>query len=129
MNIAVAAEGQTPQSRPADRFARAPWFLLFSGEGTFLEAVNTAAGEHGAAAAAVGLLAGRGVGVVLAPRLGPNAVSALAAANMKAYLSEGATAEDGVRIYLSGKAGSLDRPAENRDRKESSELKGEKDRV
>jgi predicted Fe-Mo cluster-binding NifX family protein len=107
MNIAVAAEGQTPQSRPADRFARAPVFLLFSGDGTFLEALNTAAGEHGAAAAAVGLLARKNVGVVLAPRLGPNAVSALAAANVKAYLSEGETAEDCVNLFLSGKANAL----------------------
>lgn len=104
MMIAVAADGQEPQSRPADRFARAPWFLLFNGDGTFLEAVNMVAGEHGAAAAAVGLLARRGVGVVLAPRLGPNAVSAIAAANMKAYLSEGATAADCVALYLSGEA-------------------------
>jgi len=108
MNIAVASEGQAPQSRPADRFARAPWFLIFNREGNFLEAVNILPGEHGAAAAAVGLLARREVGVFLAPRLGPNAVSAIAAANMKAYLSEGATAEDCVRLYLSGKARILD---------------------
>ncbi len=108
MMIAVAADGQDPQSRPADRFARAPVFLLFDGDGTFLEAVSMLAGEHGAAAAAVGLLARKGVSVVLAPRLGPNAVSALAAANMKAYLSEGATAADCVARYLSGEARALD---------------------
>ena len=39
------------------------------------------------------------------PRLGPNAVSALAVANMKTYLSEGATAADCVARYLSGEAG------------------------
>ena len=61
----------------------------------------------GAAAAAVGLLARKEVGVVLAPRLGPNAVSALAAANMKAYLSEGATAADCAARYLSGEAKAL----------------------
>ena len=108
MKIAVAAEGQEPQSSPADRFARAPWFLVFDGDGTFLEAVNMTAGPHGAAGTAVGLLAGRGVGVVLAPRLGPNAVSALAAADMKAYLSEGATAVDCVARYLSGQAKPLE---------------------
>ena len=108
MMIAVAADGQEPQSRPADRFARAPWFLLFNGDGTFLEAVNMLAGEHGAAAAAVGLLARKGAAIVLAPRLGPNAVSALAAANMKAYLSEGATAAGCVARYLSGEARLLD---------------------
>lgn len=107
MIIAVAADGQEPQSRPADRFARAPWFLLFNGDGTFLEAVNMVAGEHGAAAAAVGLLARKKVGVVLVPRLGPNAVSALAAANMKTYLSEGATAADCAARYLSGEAKAL----------------------
>ena len=107
MKIAVAAEGQTPQSRPADRFARAPWFLLFDGEGVFLKAASMVAGEHGAAAAAVGLLSREGVSVVIAPRLGPNAVSALAAANMKAYLSEGAMVEDCVKLYLSGKASPL----------------------
>ena len=36
------------------------------------------------------------------------AVSALAAANMKAYLSEGATAADCVARYLSGEARVLD---------------------
>ena len=108
MKIGVAAEGHEPQSRPADRFARAPWFLLFDGDGTFLEAVNMVAGEHGAAAAAVGLLARKEVGVVLAPRLGPNAVSALAAAGMKAYLSEGATGADCVTRYLSGQAKPLE---------------------
>jgi len=108
MNIAVAAEGPSPQARPSDRFARAPWFLLFRSDGTFLEAVSSKAGEHGAAAAAVSLLAQKDVGAVLAPRLGPNAVSALAAANLKAYLSEGETAEEGVRLFLAGKAKVLD---------------------
>ena len=108
MKIAVAAEGQEPQSSPADRFARAPWFLVFDGDGTFLEAVNMVAGEHGAAAAAVGLLANRGVGMLIAPRLGPNAVSALATAGMKAYLSEGVTAADCVTRYLSGQAKPLE---------------------
>jgi predicted Fe-Mo cluster-binding NifX family protein len=104
MKIAVAAEGQVPQSKPADRFARAPWFLVFDGEGHFLEAVGMTAGEHGAAAAAVGLLVRKGVSVVMAPRLGPNAVSALAAAEMKAYASENATAEGCVADFISGKA-------------------------
>lgn len=104
MKISVAAEGREPQSKPADRFARAPWFLLFDGDGTFLEAASLVQGEHGAAAAAVGMLASKEVGVVLAPRLGPNAVSALAAANMKAYLSEGATAAECVTHFLSGEA-------------------------
>ena len=108
MKIAVAAEGQEPQSSPAGRFARAPWFLVFDGDGTFLESVNMVAGEHGAAAAAVALLARKEVGVVLAPRLGPNAVSALAAAGMKAYLSEGATGADCVTRYLSGQAKPLE---------------------
>ena len=108
MKIAVAAEGQEPQSSPADRFARAPWFVVFDGDGTFLEAVNMVAGEHGAAAAAVALLARKEVGVVLAPRLGPNAVAALAAAGMKAYLSEGATGADCVTRYLSGQAKPLE---------------------
>jgi Uncharacterized conserved protein len=102
--IAVAADGQEPQSRPADRFARAPWFLLFNGDGTFHEAVNMVAGEHGAAAAAWGCSRARKSASSWTPRLGPNAVSALAAANMKAYLSEGATAADCVALYLSGEA-------------------------
>lgn len=104
MRIAVASGGQGPQSSPADRFARAPWFLIFEENGNFLEAVSLSQGEHGAAAAAVGFLAEKQVGVVLAPRLGPNAVTALVAAGMKAYLSEGATAEESVKRFLSGEA-------------------------
>ncbi|ACZ18632.1 NifB/NifX family molybdenum-iron cluster-binding protein [Thermanaerovibrio acidaminovorans] len=106
--IAVAAEGREPSARPAERFARAPWFLIFDPSGSFVQAMDLAVGEHGAAAAAVGLLSAKGVSVVLAPRLGPNAASALKAANMRAYLAEGATAADCVARYLSGEAIPLD---------------------
>ncbi|EHM09214.1 hypothetical protein TheveDRAFT_0025 [Thermanaerovibrio velox DSM 12556] len=102
MTIAVAAEGNTGDSKTSDRFARSPWFLLFSEDGRFLKALKTDPSEHGAAAMAVGLLAENGVQVVLAPQLGPNAVTALRQGDIKAYACSAATAQEAVKLYLSG---------------------------
>ena len=39
-NIAVASSGKVPDSPVADRMGRAPFYLVFSREGTFLKAVE-----------------------------------------------------------------------------------------
>ncbi|MCX7827754.1 MAG: hypothetical protein N2315_00895 [Thermanaerothrix sp.] len=108
MTIAVAAEGNTPDSQPCQRFARAPWFLIFRDDGAFEGALKTDPVEHGAAASAVELLSRNGVKTVLAPQLGPNAQGALRQAGIKAYSSKAPSAAEAVALYLSGGAESLD---------------------
>lgn len=106
--IGIASAGKDEASMVADRFARAPWFIIADGEGNILEAVENNAGseQHGAASKALMALSGRRVSVVLAPRLGPNAMGFMKQANMEAYCAEGLS----VRAAIDGyRAGSLEK--------------------
>ena len=71
-----------------ERFGRAHWFLVVDDEtGEMIETLeNTARTEaSGAGGKAAQLLADKGVGVVVAPEVGPKGLSALTAFGIKAY--------------------------------------------
>ena len=106
--IGVASAGKDETSRVADRFARAPWFVIADEAGNILEAVENDAGaeQHGAASKALMTLSGKKVSVVLAPRLGPNALGFMKQANMAAFCAEGLTVREALDGY---KAGSLEK--------------------
>lgn len=66
-------------------FGRAKSFALYDhADGSYVILGNEGAdSEHGAGTGAAAFLAGKGVGVVIAPELGPKAASALASAKIR----------------------------------------------
>ena len=106
MKIAVASKGEGLKARIDDRFGRAEYFVIVdlkNMEATTIE--NTAKDEaSGAGGKAVRLLANEGVEVLVAPELGPKAVTAIKAFEMKAYKkSDFEIVEEAVKGYQDGK--------------------------
>ena len=102
IRIGIAASGKEETSQIAERFARAPFFIIADEEGKILESfANDAPGEeHGAASKAMMALSRRGVSVILVPRLGPNALGFVKQASMTAFSASGLSvleALDGFR--------------------------------
>jgi len=65
-------------------FGRAKCYLIADGASREIVANSGIGAEHGAGTGAAALLAERGVGMVLAPELGPKAAAALASAGISA---------------------------------------------
>ncbi|NCB17469.1 MAG: dinitrogenase iron-molybdenum cofactor biosynthesis protein [Synergistales bacterium] len=103
IRIAVAASGKEETSGVADRFARAPFFILADAEGKVIEAMENDAGaeQHGAASKALMTLSQKSVTVLLVPRMGPNALGFLKQANMDAFCAEGLTVREALDRYKS----------------------------
>ncbi|HPF85186.1 hypothetical protein SDC9_57933 [bioreactor metagenome] len=103
IRIAVAASGKEETSQVADRFARAPFFIIADEEGKILEAFENDAGaeQHGAASKALMTLSQKQVSVLLAPRMGPNALGFIRQANMDAFCAEGMTVREALDKYKS----------------------------
>mgnify|MGYP000859101096 FL=1 len=103
IRIGVAASGKDETSQVADRFARAPFFIIADGEGKVIEAIQNDAGaeQHGAASRALMTLSQKKVSVLLVPRMGPNALGFIGQANMDAFCAEGLTVREALDKYKS----------------------------
>ena len=101
--IGIPSTGMDETSSVADRFARAPYFIVADGEGKILETVENKAGDeqHGAASKALMTLSEKGVNVLLVPRIGPNALGFVKQANMEVYSAEGLTVREALDKYTS----------------------------
>lgn len=105
MKIAVASKGEGLKARIDDRFGRADYFVIVDLKDmaeTTIE--NTAKNEaSGAGGRAVRLLANEGVQAIVVPELGPKAVTAIKAFEMKVYKKAGfEVVEDAVKGYQEG---------------------------
>ena len=78
MKIAIAAEGSDIESEVSMKGGRAPFYLIFE-EGKLLEALKNpfVAGSGGAGFSIAYLMAEKGVGLVIAGKIGKNMVDAL----------------------------------------------------
>lgn len=106
MKIAICAKEGHKDSVVADRLARAEYFIIYDHEALTFEAVeNSAVRESsGAGGKAVKLLFDYGVEVVLGPEVGPKALDALDAFEMKAFHFNGAkTVKDAIYLYFENK--------------------------
>ena len=85
MLTALAAEGPTLDAVPAERFGRAPYFVLVE-DGNLVEAIpnQEAQGSSGVGGRVVMQLVQKGVRRVVAPQFGPKAQTALDAAGIEA---------------------------------------------
>ena len=102
--IGIPSLGSGDTSGVADRFARAPWFIIAEEGGAIAEAFeNDGADEaHGAASKALMALSKKDVSVLLVPRLGPNALAFAKQAGMTAFCAEGLTVRAALEKYAQG---------------------------
>lgn len=79
MKIAIAADDGAGKGMVSDRGGRAPHYLLYDAEGSFLESLANpfAIGGGGAGFAVAKMLADKGVGVLVAGTIGENMTGAL----------------------------------------------------
>jgi predicted Fe-Mo cluster-binding NifX family protein len=106
MKIAIPSKGNTLDSVPDDRFGRAPYFAVIdTGSRVFTSIENTAADATGGVGPqAVGRLSREGVEVVIAGRVGGNALAALKEAGIQVVEQEmTGTVRDICRKFASGR--------------------------
>lgn len=103
MKIAICASNNNPESLVAGRFARAPFFGIYDSELLEFSFVNNAAKEEGsgAGAVAVKILSDLEVEIVLVPELGPKAIDALKAFEIKSFqYKQGKTVREALYSYF-----------------------------
>ena len=102
--IAVAAEGKTPAARVSGVAARSPYFLIFDGEGKFLEAVENPfkTAKGGAGTSVVPFLAQKGAGMIVAGEFGKNMIQAMEGKGMS-YLEYRGGVEEALQKALEKK--------------------------
>ncbi len=106
MKIAVASKGEGLKSEIDNMFGRSEYFVIVDLENMEVKSIeNTAKNEsNGAGGKAVKLLSNEGVEIIVAPELGPKAVTAVEAFKIKAYKKDSfKTVEEAVNAYKDGK--------------------------
>ena len=106
MKIAICASDSNTESLVADRFARSDYFAVYNSEDlqfTFFD--NPAKNEgSGAGGKAVKVLGDLDVEIVLVPELGPKAIDALKAFEIKSFqYKQGETVRDALYSYFEKK--------------------------
>jgi predicted Fe-Mo cluster-binding NifX family protein len=99
--IAVAAEGQTATAAVGSEAARSSFFLIFDGDGKFVEAINNPHQKtrSGASPLVVNFLTQQGVNVFISQAFGEKMVGALKAKGIAHFQVKG-SADDAVKRYL-----------------------------
>lgn len=102
MKVAIPSMGKELSNQADERFGRAAYYIIYDVATKSFESVdNTAKDEvSGAGGSAVRLLDKEGVKVVLVPEVGPKALAAFKAFEMKAFTYEkGTSVADVIRQY------------------------------
>lgn len=109
MVTAIPSEGKDGSSRMAERFARAPYFIIFDDKGQVIRSLENGSTvmAHGAGGNAVKILAENGIDSVIVPQLGPNAAIALKAAQIKVFETCSDTVDSIIGKYLKGELNQL----------------------
>lgn len=113
MKLAITVQGPEPNALLDPRFGRARFFRIVDTETGVETVVDNSAGVNavqGAGTQAAQTIANHGVGAVITGHVGPKALNALHAANIKVYSAVGGTVSEVVRDYLAGKLAVLDQP-------------------
>ncbi|HPA92969.1 MAG TPA: NifB/NifX family molybdenum-iron cluster-binding protein [Petrotogaceae bacterium] len=101
MKIGLCAKHETKSSQVDDRFARASFFVVYNSstsEYTFFK--NPFDVEHGAGPKVIEFFAEKGVTVLIAPTLGPNAQKAAQMAEMSINEQTQSTVEENIKDFL-----------------------------
>lgn len=106
MKIAICSKDTNENSLIANRFARAEYFIIFDTDLNEFESLKNVAisAAGGASGQAVRVLDKESVTVVLCPEVGPKAMEALGAFEIKAYnFSAATTVTEALKMYLDNK--------------------------
>ena len=95
MKIAISANSPHPDARFESRFGRCPYFIFLdtATQDRHAEPNPAAQDRGGAGTRAAQFLSNQGVEAVISGRFGPNAYTALEAANIKMYQTQGGSME------------------------------------
>ncbi len=112
MIIAVSAAGTDVSAQVDPRFGRCRYFLFFDTDTQKAEAEPNPAGEAGGGAGvqAAQQVANKGAEVVLTGNVGPNAHTALSAAEIAVYTGIAGSIKDAIDCYLSGQLSAAEGP-------------------
>ncbi len=104
IKTAVASDGKTLSSAVGSVAARSSSYLIFDGNGKFVEAINNPYKEVGGGAGplVVNFLAQKGINVITAQSFGKKMVDAMTAKGIVHFEFKG-NADDAVRKYLKQK--------------------------
>jgi predicted Fe-Mo cluster-binding NifX family protein len=104
--IFVSADGDKPSAMVSSVAARGPFFILFDGDGKFLEVMANPHKDAGGKTSGlvVELLAARGAKVIIAGHFGGKMVTALKEKGIVRFEHKGSSAADAVKKYLERKA-------------------------
>ena len=104
MKIAVPSKEKTLESELDERFARAAYFLVYDTEDESYEFFSPDnSQEHGAGTKIVNELSERGIDAVISKNVGENALTALKAANIKAYIASDGNVKENIELLKSEK--------------------------
>ncbi len=103
MKLAITTQGSEPSSPIDPRFGRARFFRIVdteTGQQTVVDNLSGVNAVQGAGIQAVETLARQGVRAVITGHVGPKAWSALQAAHIQAYATDGGTVSEAVQAFL-----------------------------
>ena len=106
MRIAVSSQGRDLDSKVDQRFARAPYFLVFDTNDESVEVVNNdqnVNAAQGAGIQAAENIAKKNVDIVVAGNFGPKAFRALEAAGVKAARWADGTVSEAIELARNNK--------------------------
>lgn len=101
LKLAVASDGNTATAAVGSVAARSSFFLIFDGEGKFVQAISNPhqKARSGASSLVVNFLKQQGINVFIAQAFGEKMVGALKAKGITHFQAKG-SAEDAVKKYL-----------------------------
>jgi len=110
MKIVITATGDQIDQPFNPRFGRCDYFILVDSETREWKALRNPAApaSGGAGPKAVQFITEMGAKAAISGRYGPNAVGALKAAGIKAFLAENGTVEEVLERFLAGELESTD---------------------
>ncbi|HPG48601.1 MAG TPA: NifB/NifX family molybdenum-iron cluster-binding protein [Petrotogaceae bacterium] len=101
MKIGLCAKQEIKSSQVDDRFARAAFFVIYdSSTSEYIFLQNPFDVEHGAGPKVIEFFAEKGVTVLIAPTLGPNAQKVAQMAGMSTYEQNQSSVEENIKAFL-----------------------------
>ncbi len=104
MRIAIPVEEKSEDAKLSDRFARAPFFIIFDEDKNEVEYYeNTDLDAHGMGPKTTRLLSDKNVQVLITKDVGANALTALQGVGIEIYRAIPGSAKDNLHAWKEGK--------------------------
>ncbi len=109
MKIVISSTGPTLKADVDPRFGRAPFLIMYETDtGEVIEAIDNAGGQdasQGAGISVAGLMAQKGVKVILTGRVGPKAMAVVDRAGIKVVADARGTVEEVINDFSASPKG------------------------